>query len=106
MIGVELADEVIELVAVVVVEEGEVSLLAARPPRPGRPMVVLPPFARGYPDAPLGAPVDGFRRRVLVCKPGVMRVVLSKHGRERFRNDAERFGGCLGDDHRDPAAGG
>jgi GTP-dependent phosphoenolpyruvate carboxykinase len=59
-IGVELTDKIIALVAVVIIEEREISFLAACPSRPGLAMVVAPTSAAGYVDPSLGAPSYGF----------------------------------------------
>ena len=79
MVGVELSHEVVALITVVIVEEGEIAFLAARAPRPDGPVIVGSALARRNKNAVLQAPAQCLRGRVLVGKPGVMRNVLGEH---------------------------
>jgi hypothetical protein len=106
VIRVELRDEIIPLVAVMVVEEGEITLLAARAARPGLAVIIHAALARRDMHAVGPAPGERFGRRILVGEPGVVRHGLSQHGAQGRGHDLERLRRRLRDHHGDPAAGG
>ena len=106
MIRVELTDDIVILVTVVVVEEGEVPLLAPGASRPGEAMVIIASLSGGDADAATLAPGDRFRRGVFVGEPGVVRVVLRQHAFERLGDDGERLGRRLRDHHGDSRVSG
>ena len=61
MVGVELANKVVLLIAVVIIEECKISFLAACASWPGVAMLVAPAPACGYLDASRCAPLCSFR---------------------------------------------
>ncbi len=106
MVGIELRDEIIALIAIMVVEEGQIAFLAPGAAGPALPMIVGTRLARRHEHAMLTAPGERCRRRVLIGKPGIMRHILRQHGAQCFSHYFERLRRCLGDDHGDTASGG
>ena len=106
MVGIELRHEIVAVVAIVIVEEGKVSFLAARAARPCGPVIVTPALARGNENAMLFAPALRFQGRILIGKPSIVRHVLGEHCLQRLRHHRERFGRSLCHHHGDAASSG
>ena len=101
VVGIHLGDEVVPLIAIVVVEKRQVSLFAAGPARPHLTVIVFPPAPRRNHDVMGIAPGNCFLGRILVGQPGVVGIVLRQHCLEGSRDHGKRFGRSLGHHHRD-----
>ena len=104
VVRVELGHHVVEVVTPPVIEVGEVPLLAAGPPWPGRPVVGGRAIARGDPHPIVGAPLARLDVGTLVRQPGVKREreFLDKHRFERLAHHLPWLTGRLRDDHCRP----
>ena len=91
MVRIQLRDEIIAIIAVMVIKIGKVAFLAAGAPRPCFLVIVLDAFAGGDLNSVPGAPFKGFLVGVFVRQPCVMRHILRQHRLQRDPHHIERL---------------
>ena len=84
VIGIHLDHEIIILVAIMIVEVGEVSLLAASPARPCKTMIIRNTLSTGDVDAVFPAPSDRFLAWIFIGQPRVVGMILGERRFERL----------------------
>jgi len=102
MISVELADDVVAVIAIAVIEVGKIALFARLAARPALFVIAGNVLSARHLHVVGLAPCECLLGRILIGEPGVVNdAFLGECALERLAHDSPRFRRCLGHNHRD-----